>query len=86
MGSLVIIADKQLAVFDRKYVDAGDTITTTMESKIDRYLPTINCNYERELEMGKYTFLLADDVSLEAQVHGRYSVVSKSHISIRGPR
>ena len=74
------MADKQLVAFEQVYVEPGKSITVTMELEVDRYLPTINREYERELEGGEYTFVLADDGSLDAAVHGRSVLrVEESH-------
>ncbi|CAI6089382.1 unnamed protein product [Clonostachys chloroleuca] len=65
-GSSVTTPDKQLVAFTRLYINAGETVTATLELNVDRYLPLINRSYERVLETGQYTFALMDDGSLDA--------------------
>ncbi|KAL0935013.1 uncharacterized protein CTRU02_209604 [Colletotrichum truncatum] len=69
-NSSVVMANKQLVAFGRFYVESGKTVDATLELDVDRYLPTINRQYERELERGEYRFVLAEDGSLDAQVYG----------------
>ena len=74
-NSSVVMANKQLVAFDSVSVDAGATVTVKLELEVDRYLPTINREYESELEKGEYVFVLADNGALDARVHGQHALV-----------
>ncbi|RMJ14059.1 hypothetical protein CDV36_006301 [Fusarium kuroshium] len=79
-GSSIVIANKQLVAFNRLYVEASETITNDLELEVDRYLPSVNREYERVLEAGDYAFLLSDDGSLDSPVLAKTTLgVETSH-------
>ncbi|CZR62168.1 uncharacterized protein PAC_12065 [Phialocephala subalpina] len=59
---------KQLMAFTRVYLEAREKKTVRMELEVDRYLPILNRGWEWELEKGGYTFALAEDSSVGADL------------------
>ncbi|KAE8443991.1 hypothetical protein EG329_001120 [Mollisiaceae sp. DMI_Dod_QoI] len=59
---------KQLMAFTRVYLDANETRVVRMELEVNRYLPILNRMWEWELERGEYTFTLAEDSSVTADL------------------
>ena len=51
---------KQLVAFQRVYLDAGHEATVSMQVEVDRYLMTLNRDFQWELEKGSYTFALLE--------------------------